>query len=227
MPASWRPTFSKPNSLIKSKFNNEYIFILFCLTISSMLISIVLVQLFVFILFLLYLFEKNEEKMNAFDGYAAVIFIFGIVRIVAIAFSNYPASSIPALYKEAFFYIGILVFGFYIKTFYKKLEVILGIFILSSAIVALLGIVLFDLNLVYRAQSISSGFTVFSIFLLQSFALTIFTFSKLKFNNFYLFGGISLILILTALITSMGRTNIAIVFILILCALLMKKIDLK
>jgi|BarGraIncu00222A_1022003.scaffolds.fasta_scaffold20139_2 O-antigen ligase len=227
MPFSWMPTFSKPNSNIKSRFKSEYIFVFFYLTISSMLISIVLVQLFVSILFLLYLFEKNEEKRNAFDGYTAVVFMFGIVRIVAIAFSNYPSSSMQALYKEAFFYMGILAFGFYMKIFFKKLETIIGIFIISSAIIALLGIILFDLNLVNRAQSISSGYTVFSIFLLQSFILTIFTFRQLNFKNSNLLGGLSLTLILTALITSMGRTNIAIVFIVILCALLMKKIDLK
>jgi len=227
MPVSWMPAFSKPNRNIKSRFKSEYIFVLFCLTISSMLISIVLVQLFVSILFLLYLFEKNEIKRNAFDGYTAVVFMFGFVRIVAIAFSNYPSSSIPALYKEAFFYMGILTFGFYMKTFIKKLEAIIGVFIISSAIVALVGIILFDLNLVNRAQSISSGYTVFSIFLLQSFILAVFTFRQLKFKNSYLLGGLSLTLILTALITSMGRTNIAIVFIVIVSALLMKKINLK
>jgi len=220
-------TFSKPNSVINSRLNNKYIFMFFCLTISIMMISIVLIQLFVFVLFLFYLFEKNEEKRKAFDSYTVVVFMFGIVRIIAITFSNFPSSSIPALYKEAFFYLGILVFGFYIKAFYKKIDLIIGVFIVSSTIVALLGIVLFDLNLVYRAQSFSSGYTVFSIFLLQSFILTAFTFRELKFKNSYLLGGISMILIITAIITSMGRTNIAIVFIVSLCALVMKKIDLK
>ena len=212
---------------VKSRFPQQYVFILFCTAISSIMISIFLMQLFLILLLVLYLFERFEYKKNAVDGYIIVFFLFGIIRILSIIFSNYPATSIPALYKESLLYIGILVFGFYVKVFYKKMNTILVVFLVSSVFVALVGIVKFDLRFVNRSQSFSSGYSVFSLFLMQSFIITLFIYRELKFKYSNWIWTITLVFIFTALITSLGRTNIAIAFFVLIFTLIIKKIDLK
>ncbi len=212
---------------ITSRYSEKFIFIFFCISISSIMISIFLMQLLLLLLFVLYLFEKFEQKKNAIDGYTLVIFLFGFCRLLAIIFSNYPDKSIISLYKESLLYIGILTFGFYAKVFYKKINIILIVFFISSLFVAIVGIAKFDLGLVNRSQSFSSGYSVFSLFLTQSFILLILTYRELKFKNSKILWAIILGVMLVAIITSLGRTNIVIAFIVLIYALVTKKIDLK
>ncbi len=47
---------------VTSRFPQKYVFILFCSALSSIMISIIFMQLFLFLLFAVYLFEKIKTN---------------------------------------------------------------------------------------------------------------------------------------------------------------------
>jgi O-antigen ligase len=193
-----------------------------------MMVSLFLLQLFFGLLAILWLCEKTENKKKAFDIFTLLIAVFGIIRLLSIIFSQYPSSSIQSLYKEALFYLGFLSMSFYLKAMNKeKVEKIAFTFSISSIAVALIGLTLFNLRLVERAESFSSGYATFSSFLLAAAGVYIalpFDYKK-KINRLLWAAGLSIIF--SAIITSLGRTNIAIAALLFLAGLIFRKIKIK
>jgi len=214
--------------MISTRFNYKIPFYLLIASVCSLMLSLFLLQLFLGLLSIFWLIESFENKRKAIDIFFTLILIFGVVRILSIIFSQYPADSIRSFYKDALFYFGFFSFSYYLKVLEKnKIKQIAYIFIISSAVIALIGLVLFNLKLVERAQSFSSGYATFSSYLLAALGL----FIALPFNDKnkynWLWWTLGISLVLSGIITSMGRTNIAIAILLFVIGLSFKKIKLK
>lgn len=210
--------------LIESRYPQILILIVICGIAASFLLSLVALQFFAVVLFLLWVFDKNKQKLKAFDLFGLFIILFLIVRIISIVFSQFPEESNQAYYKEALFYLGFFALNFYFKVIDKKyVNWIILILVGVGVIVSLIGIVQFNLKLVHRAQSITSGYATFSNYLLiiLAFLLT-HDFSILKKYEKPIWY-ISIILVLTAIALSMGRMDTFIGGVMYIGIMFMKK----
>jgi O-antigen ligase len=210
--------------MISTRYNINLIFYLFAAAVISFAFSLFFIQLFTGLLSIFWLFEKNQNKKTAIDIIAISVLSFGIVRMISIFFSEHFALSSESFYKEGLFYFGFFSFSYYLRVFDEKKKVYLVNFlIVSSVITALIGITKFNLNLVERAESFTSGYTTFSTFLLINLGLILCMYDE-KIKNFSLYKIVSAAILICGLITSLGRTNIAIAFLFLLIGLLFKKI---
>jgi O-antigen ligase len=191
-------------------------------------VSIFLLQIFIGLLGIMWLFEKNSEKRKAFDLLSWVIIVFGTVRLIAIIFSEYRSISIEALSKEVLFYFSFFSLNYYLRmlTEEKRLNLIGG-FVAAGILVSLSGILLFNFRKVYRAESFSAGSMVFSFYLLAILPVLIFHRRYPENKKHYYIWLAGLIIILTGIITAQGRTSILIAFIIILTGIILKKINIK
>jgi len=204
----------------------------------SFLNSLFLLQIFAGILFILWLFEKNGSKKKAFDIFSLLIVIFGLVRVASILLSDYPEESYQSFYKEALFYCSFFAMQFYFKAFDSdKLLNISHLYVVAAVLTAFIGLILFNfyifinqfinIGIVYRTRSFSSGYMAFSSYLLTGLGLFVGVphLIKRKWDWIAVAAGISIIL--SALITSLGRTNIVISFLILLFGIAIKKINFK
>lgn len=211
---------------ISSRFNQNLYFYILITSVCSFLISLFLLQLLVGILSIFWILDKFSEKKKAIDIFSKVVFIFLIVRIISILFSNYPGDSNQAYYKDALFYFGFFSFDFYLKALDKKrLKVVVYSFAVAAAAVAFIGLFRFNLSLVERAQSFSSGYATFSSYLLTGFGVLVCL--SIDIKKGFILKSILSALIFSAIITSLGRTNIATIIILFLAAFFLRKINFK
>ncbi len=213
---------------VTSKFNNKISIILIAGLSLSYVLSLFLLQLFAAILFLIWLFEKNSEKKKAFDTLTFIIIAFGIMRLLSIIFSEYPSSSNESFYKEALFYFSFFALSFYLKTYNdKEFADVVFFFVAGAAINALIGLIKFNLSIDERAQSFSSGYAAFSSYMLAAFGLALFYRKNIiKKYDKYLWG-ILLSVLAAAIITSLGRTNIALAAFVLFIAFISKQIKFK
>ena len=230
MKTAFTANFTKCSSGIKmqitSRFNQNLYFYLLVVSICSFLLSLFLLQLFVGALSILWIFDKFSEKKKAFDIFSKVILIFLVVRIISILFSSYPGDSNQAYYKDALFYLGFFSFDFYLKALDKKrIKIIAYSFAVAAAVIALIGLIRFNLSLVDRAQSFSSGYSTFSSYLLVGFGVLICLSTNIKKG--FILKSVLLALIFSAVITSLGRTNIVTILVLFIAAFFFKKINIK
>ena len=101
------------------------------------------------------------------------------------------------------------------------------IFILGAAAMSVVGITRFVVGNVDRAQAFSSSYMVFSSYLMAALGLALF-FPRGFQNNKSLFYWTMIILILfIGILSSLGRTNILISVLLIITAVVLKKIKLE
>ncbi|MBI5661850.1 MAG: O-antigen ligase family protein [Ignavibacterium album] len=215
-------------NLIKSRFSEKIIFTILSLLAVSFVLSLFLMQLAAALLFILWLFEKKEQKKKAFDVITAFILIFGLVRLITIFLSEFPQSSFESLYKEALFYTTAVALPFYLKTLDKKK--VLGLMIISiygAAIISIIGSTRFFIGDVERAQSFSSSYTVFSGYLLTAFVSALFYPKKDKSFNQQFFWSIVYSIIFLGLLTSLGRANIALALLVFLVAITLKQISVR
>ena len=216
--------------MISSRFNIQIPFYLLTFLSVSYVLSIVVLQVFTGALVILWLFEKTSEKKKAIDSFIIMLLVYGFVRLLSIIFSEYQDISIHSLYKEALFYLSVFPFGFYLKSLDpKKTQVIIYTFIAGGVINSLIGLIQFNLGVVERAESLSSGYMTFSGYLLTvlGVALTSFNLNEVKKRYPYLIS-ISIILILAGIITSLGRANIFVaVLLLIMSLIIRKKVNIK
>lgn len=210
--------------MISTRFDKRVYYFLLAATVSSFLLSLFLLQLFAGLLVVLWLFESIDNKKKSFDLISASLLLFGLVRILSIVFSEYPAESVHSLYKEALFYLGFFSFTFYLKSFeQKKFFELINIFAAASAVIALIGIILFNLQVVDRAQSFSSGYSTFSSYLLTGLGVTICISNLFKEKKYFLIWFTAAVLLITGIVTSLGRLNIAIAGAVIIAAIIFKK----
>ncbi|MFO7448250.1 MAG: hypothetical protein R6W90_17965, partial [Ignavibacteriaceae bacterium] len=214
--------------MIESKFDRRITYYLFAAAVCSFLISLFLLQLFAGLLVIFWLFEKNKNKRKAFDYFSLLILLFGLLRIVSILLSSFPEESIQSLYKEALFYLGFFAFNFYLKVFEEdKLVNLVYAFTAGAVAAAVIGLILFNLNHVHRAQSFSSGYMTFSAYLLTAtgIAAGISPAIQKKYKPWYWIVGVTLIL--AGIVTSLGRVNIALAAVVFISGIFLKKIKLK
>ncbi len=216
------------DNLIKSRFSEKIIFTFLSLLAVSFVLSLFVMQLAAALIFILWLFEKREEKKKAFDSIISFVLIFGLVRLITIFLSEFPQSSFESLYKEALFYTTAVALPFYLKTLDKKkiLELMM-IFILGAAVNSIIGSTRFFIGDVERAQSFSSSYTVFSGYLLTAFVSALFYPKKDKSFNQQLFWAVVYSIIFLGLLTSLGRANIAIALFAFLVAIILKQIPVR
>lgn len=216
------------DNLIKSRFSEKIIFTILSLLAVSFVLSLFLMQLAAALLFILWLFEKKEQKKKAFDVITAFILIFGLVRLITIFLSEFPQSSFESLYKEALFYTTAVALPFYLKTLDKKKVLgLMIIFIYGAAIISIIGSTRFFIGDVERAQSFSSSYTVFSGYLLTAFVSALFYPKKDKSFNQQFFWSIVYSIIFLGLLTSLGRANIALALLAFLVAITLKQISVR
>ncbi len=214
--------------MIETRFNIKIPFFLFAATLFSFLISLFLLQLFLGLLSVLWLFESWKNKKAAFDEIAVLILLFGIVRIAAIIFSVYPAESVIAIQKEILFYFGFFAMHYYLKVFDRKdYEKLIYVFALSAVLVALIGIVQFDFKLVERAQSFSSGYSTFSTYLLTALGVFLILYDLMNKKISLYYWSLGTAIIFAGLATSLGRANLFFAVIVFIIFWLIKKINIK
>lgn len=209
--------------ILQSRFNQKYIFFVTAGFLATFLISLALLQLFAALLFFGWLFEKNKSK--GIDILIFIVLAFGIIRIISIIFSEYFDSSIIAVQKELLFYTTLVALSFYIKTFSRKDIIrLIEIFIHSGALVALIGIILFAMGKVHRAQSFGSGYATFSTYLVVvlMFILTFHSYFTSRKKLILWIAETSLII--SGIILAMGRADIAIAIFLGLIIIFFRKV---
>jgi O-antigen ligase len=214
--------------MLKSRFNNKIIFALLIILSVSFVLSLFLMQLVGAILFVLWLFEKHEERKKSFDIILVFIIVFGLIRLISLFLSEYPINSYESLYKEALFYTSAAVIPFYLKTLDKKSVLnVMFAFILGAAILSIIGSARFFLGQVDRAQSFTSSYTVFSAYLLSAFSVALFFPKKTKTILQIFIWSLLYIIILIGIVASLGRANIGIALMLLFSAFVLKQIPLK
>lgn len=210
---------------VTSRFNHNISYFLIIAVVISFLLSLALLQVFAGALCLLWLFEKWNEKKKTFDIFSKIFLVYLVVRLAALVFSEFPAVSVQILYKEILFYLCFFSFSFYLKTFeIEKIKSILYYFSFASVVIALIGIVRFNLSIVERAESFSSGYATFSSYLLTGLGCSlVFAENDKKIKYFYWIKIFAAAIILVGIITSLGRANAVIAGVMIIAALLLKK----
>ena len=209
--------------MVQTRYNILLPFYLFLASVFSFLVSLFLLQVFLGLLSLLWIFESWENKKSAFDKILYAVILFGLFRLISIIFSVYPSQSVTAIPKEILFYTGFFAMSFYLKVFDdKKFDWVIYVFSFSAVLVAFIGILQFILQLVDRAQSFSSGYSTFSSYLLAALGIYLVLIEFVKWNSKY-YWIIGLGIILTGLITSLGRANIFFALILIFIYVLRNK----
>lgn len=193
----------------------------------SFLLSLVLLQLFTFLLVITWLADSKKNKL-ALNRIGFIFFAFISIRIISIVFSEYFLLSVHALYKDALYSIGFFAMASYIKSFSNnQRKNILELFLLFSVIVSLVGITKFMLGIKPRAESIVSGYATFSTYLLAGIAIFFSFFSDLKkrINPWFLV--VSGILILLAIVLALSRADLGIAIAIVFLAALQKKMEWK
>jgi O-antigen ligase len=214
--------------MITSRFNLQLPFLILTCLVCSFLISLFLVQLFAALLTFLWLSERFTDKRKSFDIFGLVILLYGAARLISIIFSEFPEESIHSLYKEALFYFSFFSMNFYLKVFDDNyLRKTAYAFVTASAVVAIIGIIKFNLDFDYRASSFSSGYMAFSTYLLAGLSLLIFSIPLKDVVSNWIVRSFGISFILTGIITSLGRVNIVIAFMLFFLGVIIKKIKLK
>lgn len=213
--------------MIKSRFDIRIPYYLVICIMISFVTSLFLLQLFVGMLSILWLLEKLKEKKKSLDIFSYFIMVFGLIRVIAVIFSHYQSSSVEIFYKEILFYLGFFSFVFYLKAFdLIKLRNILYVFIGIAALVALAGVVRFNLNQVQRAEAFAP-YTTFASYLLVAFAFTVSLSFDIESKFKKIIGILLATIILSGIITSLGRTVTAIAILIFVASVIFKKLNYK
>lgn len=213
---------------VTSRFNSNIFYFLIIAVVVSFLLSLALLQVFAGALCLLWIFEKWNEKKNAFDIFSKVFLIYIVVRLAALVFSEFPEVSVQILYKEVLFYLCFFSFSFYFKSLdVEKIKTIVYYFSFASAVIALIGIVRFNLSIVERAESFSSGYSTFSSYLLTGLGCILaLAENAKKIKSFMWIRIFAVSIILVGIVTSLGRANAVIAVVLLIASLLLKRMKL-
>jgi O-antigen ligase len=131
------------------------------LLLASLLVSIVIAQILVGILFILWVFlmaKKMPYKPTRLDIF---ILIFLVIRIFSIVFSEYTAMSVIAISRELVFYVSFFFTVYYLQHVERtKLFSIFKWLIGSTVIVTLIAIAQVLLGYTARANGLTGGGTL-------------------------------------------------------------------
>ena len=214
--------------MLNTRYDTRLPFYLTIATVSSFLLSLFLLQLFAGLLVLAWLFESNKNKFKAIDTISYIFIAFVLIRILSTLFSDYPDSSNQMYYKDLLFFLSFFAFGYYLKVFDEnKLRTIYYAFVIAAIFVACIGLTKFLTGNTERAESFTSGYATFSSYLVSviGFALILFRIIKDKQQKLLLAAGV--VLMLSGIVTSLGRTNIVIAIFILFIGIVAIKIKVR
>jgi O-antigen ligase len=117
---------------------------------------------------------------------------------------------------------------FYLKTLDKKILLnLVIIFILGAAAMSIVGLARFLSGNVDRAKAFSSGYAVFSSYLMVALGLALFFPRGFQNNKSFFYWSMIILILFIGIVLSLGRTNILISLLLIITAVVFKKINWK
>lgn len=213
---------------LESRFDIRLPYYLTIAAVSSFLLSLFLLQLFAGLLVLVWLFESNKSKIKALDTLSYIFIVFVVIRILSAILSDFPESSNQIYYKDLLFFLSLFVFRYYLKVFdERKIRTIYYALVIAGIFIACIGLTRFLTGDVERAQSFTSGYSTFSSYLVSliGFAVVLFKLIKAKKQRLLLAAGI--VLMLSGIVTSLGRTNIIIAAIIFITGIIVIKIKVK
>jgi len=207
--------------MLTTRFNQNISFYIFIATISTFYISLFLFQVFAVILIFSWIIENNKSKWRAFDKITILFLIFMLIRILSAITSNYPELSDQFFYKDGIFFLSFFAFSYYLKIYdFKRNHILVIVFVIAAVVVAIIGLINFNLGLTHRAQSITLGYLGFSTYLMAALGPAIFLIKSENLKQYFLYGLIGIGLMLAAVFVSLGRTNIVLaVLVFITCSL--------
>lgn len=212
--------------MIETRINRNISLYVFIAAITSFLISLFLFQLFAAVLIILWLVEKSKSKSAAYDNICRLFLIFIVVRVFSVLFSEFFNSSVHLLYKDAIFFLSFFAMSFYLKLFdEKKKKIIAFAFVIAAMVVAVVGLVKFNLGLVHRAESFSSGYMAYSTYLLAALGFGMLLYNFIKEKKYVIAWTVGTGLIIAGIIASLGRTNIALAVVVFIVSILFLKIN--
>ena len=214
--------------MLNTRYDTRLPFYLTIATVSSFLLSLFLLQLFAGLLVLAWLFESNKNKFKAIDTISYIFIAFVLIRILSTLFSDYPDSSNQMYYKDLLFFLSFFAFGYYLKVFDEnKLRTIYYAFVIAAIFVACIGLTKFITGNTERAESFTSGYATFSSYLVSviGFALILFRIIKDKQQKLLLAAGV--VLMISGIVTSLGRTNIVIAIFILFIGIVAIKIKVR
>ncbi len=214
--------------MLSTRYDTRLPFYLTIATVSSFLLSLFLLQLFAGLLVLAWLFESNKNKFKAIDTISYIFIAFVLIRILSTLFSDYPDSSNQMYYKDLLFFLSFFAFGYYLKVFDEnKLRTIYYAFVIAAIFVACIGLTKFITGNTERAESFTSGYATFSSYLVSviGFALILFRIIKDKQQKLLLAAGV--VLMISGIVTSLGRTNIVIAIFILFIGIVAIKIKVR
>ena len=212
--------------MIETRFNRNISLYVFIAAIASFLISLFLFQLIAAVLIILWLVEKSKSKSAAYDNISRLFLIFIVVRVFSVIFSEFFNSSVHLFYKDAIFFLSFFAMSFYLKLFdEKKKKIIAFAFVIAAMVVAVVGLVKFNLGLVHRAESFSSGYMVYSTYLLAALGPGILLYNFISEKKYVIAWIVGTGLVIAGIIASLGRTNIALAVVVFIVSLLLLKIN--
>ena len=214
--------------MLNTRYDTRLPFYLTIATVSSFLFSLFLLQLFAGLLVLAWLFESNKNKFKAIDTISYIFIAFVLIRILSTLFSDYPDSSNQIYYKDLLFFLSFFAFGYYLKVFDEnKFRTIYYAFVIAAIFVACIGLTKFLTGNTERAESFTSGYATFSSYLVSviGFALILFRIIKDKQQKLLLAAGV--VLMLSGIVTSLGRTNIVIAIFILFIGIVAIKIKVR
>lgn len=194
----------------------------------SFLVSLFLLQIFAGLLILAWLFEKSENKRKAFDEFNLIFLLFVILRILTIFLSEHFEVSSETFSKNGLFFLSLFPLSYYFKVLKdEKVFLISKVFIYNTLIITLVSIIAFNFGFRERATSVFLGNTTYTPQILCGLAMLIgYSFLReKKFNWIYWCSGI--VILLTGLVVSLGRTDIVIGILIIFVGILFKKFSVK
>jgi len=211
--------------MVISRFDKKVILTVLSIFAVSFLLSLALMQLVAGLIFIMWLFEKNEEKRKTAGMILYAIIIFGLVRLISVFLSDFPHESYQVFYKEAIFYTSAVSLSFYYKALEKDdIIKLMNFFIIGAVIVSLIGIYRFYSGDVDRAQSFSGSYTAFSSYLLAAFSFSLFFNKDYSKKSNQIFWVIIYAILFLGIFTSLGRANLLIAVLIFLVSIVFRQI---
>jgi len=132
-----------------------------------------------------------------------------LIRILSTFTSKFPEISSQLFYKDGIFFLSFFAFSYYLKAYdHKRNQKLVIVFVAAAIVVAIIGLINFNLGLTHRAQSITSGYMGFSTYLMAVLAPAIFLVGSENLKQYFLYGLMGIGLMLAAVFASLGRMNI-------------------
>jgi O-antigen ligase len=131
------------------------------LLLASLLVSIVVVQILVGVLFILWIILMMRGQRYKPTQLDLPILVFILVRILTIIFSEYLSLSIVSISRELIFYVSYFFTVYFLQTADRsKISSLLRWLIISTAIITPVAIMQFILGYTLRANGLSGGGTL-------------------------------------------------------------------